>query len=78
MESPSGSFSWFGGKRFYGPPPCLLDTNLKCFWYFPQLFLFMFSKNKLPLFQNLAMVVRQRQSTLMAKPVDFSRLDKVL
>ena len=35
-------------------------------------------KSVLNLFQNLAMVMRQRQSTLMAKPADFSRLDKVL
>ena len=36
------------------------------------------SKNVLTLLQNLATVVRQRQSTLMAKLADFSRLDKVL
>ena len=35
-------------------------------------------KNILTLFQNLAMVMRQRQFTLMAKPADLSRLDKVL
>ena len=36
------------------------------------------SKNILTLFQNLAMVMRQRKPTLMANPTDFSRLDKVL
>ena len=36
------------------------------------------SKNFLTLFQNLAKVMRQRKSTLMAKPTDFSRLDKAL
>ena len=35
-------------------------------------------KNILTLFQNLAKVVRQRQSNLMAKPADFSRLYKDL
>ena len=35
-------------------------------------------KNILTLFQNLAMVMRQRQFTLMAKLADLSRLDKVL
>ena len=35
-------------------------------------------KNILTLFKNLAKVARQRQSTLMAKPADFSRLDEVL
>ena len=37
-----------------------------------------FFKNILTLFQNLAKVVRQRKSTLMAKPADFSKLDEVL
>ena len=37
----------------------------------------MVSKNVLTLFQNLAMVMRQRKSTLMANPADLSRLDKV-
>ena len=46
---------------------------------FSQLFFsFVVSKNMLTLLQNLAMVMRQRQSTLMAKPTDLSRLDKVL
>ena len=27
-------FSSFGGKMFYGPPPCLFETNLKYFWVF--------------------------------------------
>ena len=36
------------------------------------------SKNVLNLFQNLATVMRQRHSTLMAKPANFSRFDKVL
>ena len=35
-------------------------------------------KSVLNLFHNLATVMRQRQSTLRAKPADFSRLDKVL
>ena len=35
-------------------------------------------KNILALFQNLATVMRQRHSILMAKPTDFSRLDKDL
>ena len=34
------------------------------------------SKNMLTLFQNLATVMRQRQSTPMVEPVDFPRLDK--
>ena len=33
------------------------------------------SKNFLTLFQNLATVMRQIQSTLMAKPANFLRLD---
>ena len=41
-------------------------------------FSFLVVKNILIFFQNLAKVVRQRQSTLMAKPTDFSRLDEVL
>ena len=72
-------FSSFGGKRFYGPPPCLLDTNLKYFWFFSELiFSCVVSENVLTLFQNLATVMRQRQSTLMAKLADLSRLDKLL
>ena len=35
-------------------------------------------KSVLHLFQNLATVMRQRQSTLMAKLANFSRLDKHL
>ena len=35
-------------------------------------------KSVLNLFHNLATVMRQRQCTLMAKPADFSRLDKLL
>ena len=35
-------------------------------------------KSVLNLFYNLATVMRQRQSTLMAKPTDLSRLDKIL
>ena len=63
---------------FYGPPPCLLDTNLKYFFGFCELFFCcVVSKSVLNLFQNLATVMRQRQSTLMAKPADLSRLDKV-
>ena len=34
--------------------------------------------NNLTLFQNLAMVMRQRQFTLMAKPANLSMLDKIL
>ena len=60
-------FSSFGGKRFYGPPPCLLNTNLKYFWVFLSFFSPMGSKIILNLFQHLATVMRQRQSTLMAK-----------
>ena len=37
-----------------------------------------FFKNSLTLLQNLARVVRQRQSTLMAKLADFPRLDNTL
>ena len=36
------------------------------------------SKSVLNLFQNLATVMRQIQSTLMVKPAGLSRLDKVL
>ena len=68
----------FRGKRFYGPPPCLFDTNLKYFRFSGLFFSCVVSKNVLTLFQNLAMVMRQRNSTLMAKPADFSRLDKDL
>ena len=68
----------FRGKRFYGPPPCLLNTNLKYFGFSELFFSCVVSKNVLTLFQNLAMVMRQRKCTLMAKPTDFSRLDKVL
>ena len=72
-------FSSFGGKRFYGPPPCLLATNIKYFWVFLSYFLVpLVLKSVLNLFQNLAMVMRQRQSTLMAKLADISRLDKLL
>ena len=35
-------------------------------------------KNNLTMFQNLAMVMRQRQYALMAKIADISRLDKIL
>ena len=41
-------------------------------------FSFVVSKNVLTLFQNLATVMRQRQSTLMAKLADPSRFDKLL
>ena len=41
-------------------------------------FICMVFNNNLTLFQNLATIMRQRQSTLMAKPTDLSRLDKVL
>ena len=72
-------FSSFGGKRFYGPPPCLLNTNLKYFWVFLSCFsVLLVLKSVLNLFQNLATVMRQRQSTLMAKPAELSRLDKLL
>ena len=55
------------------------------FYYQSEIFLvfseFFFScvvfKNILTLFQNLPTVMRQRQSTLMAKPTNFSRFDKV-
>ena len=53
-------------------------TNLKFFLVFTELLLFVVSENKIPLLQNLATVVRQRQSTLMAKLADFPRLDKNL
>ena len=53
-------------------------TNLKCFWYFLSYFISVVSKNVLTLLQNLATVVIQRQSTLMAKLAVFSRLDEVL
>ena len=64
---------------FYAPPPCLLDTNLKYFLGFSELFFScVVSKNILTLLQNLAMIMRQRNCTLMAKLADFSRLDKAL
>ena len=49
------------------------------FLVFSELFFIcVVSKNVLTLLQNLAMVVRQIQSILMAKLADFSRLDKAL
>ena len=48
------------------------------FLVFSELFLFVVSKNKIPLLQNLATVMRQRNSTLMAKLADFPRLDNTL
>ena len=71
-------FSSFGGKRFYGPPPCLLNTTLKYFLGFLSFFSPMGSKSILNLFQHLATVMRQIQSALMAKLADPSKLDKVL
>ena len=68
-------FISFGGKMFYGPPPC---TNLKCFGFLLSFFSPMGSKNVLNVFQHLATVMRQRQSTLMAKLADPSRFDKLL
>ena len=41
-------------------------------------FICVVSKNVLNLLQNLATVVRRRQSILMPKLADFSRLDKAL
>ena len=35
-------------------------------------------KNVLTLFQNLATVMRQKQSTLMAEPAEVSRFDRLL
>ena len=70
-------FSSFGGKRFYGPPPCLLNTNLKYFRFSELFFSPVVYKSALNLFQNLATIMRQRQSTLMAKLADPSRLDKL-
>ena len=70
---------FYDPPRFYGPPPCLLDTNMKYFWCFSELFFScVVSNNILTLFQNLATVMIQRKSTLMAKPTDLSRLDKLL
>ena len=63
-------FSSFGGKRFYGPPPCLLNTNLKYFLVFLSFFSPMGSKSVLNLFQHLAMMMRQSMFTLMAKLAD--------
>ena len=61
-------FSSFGGKRFYDPPPCLLNTNLKYFLGFLSYFsVLLVLKCVSNLFQNLATVMRQSQSTLMAK-----------
>ena len=69
-------FSSFGGKRFYGPPPCF---QCEIFFGFLSYFLVLLvAKSVLNLFHNLATVMRQRQSTLMAKPTDPSRLDKFL
>ena len=49
------------------------------FLVFSELFFIgVVSKNVLTLLQNLATVVRQRQSTLMAKPAVLSRLDEDL
>ena len=68
----------FRGKRFYGPPPCLFEYQSKIFMGFLSFFSPIGSKSVLNMFQNLATVMRQRQSTLMAKLVDPSRFDKFL
>ena len=48
------------------------------FLVFSELFLFVAEKNVLTLSQNLATVMKQRHSILMAKQADFPRLDKKL
>jgi len=65
-------------KRFYGPLPSLLVSNLKCFLGFLSYFSVVVCKNVLTLFQNLATIMRQRECTLMAKLADFPRLDEDL
>ena len=71
-------FSSFGGKRFYGPPPCLFKYQFEIFLGFLSFFSPMGSKSVLNLFQHLATVMRQRNSTLMAKLADPSSFDKLL
>ena len=79
VESPSGKFLALKEvKRFYGPLPILLVSNLKCFLGFLSYFSVVVCKNVLTMFQNLARVMRQRECTLMAKLADFPRLDKAL
>ena len=57
----------------------LLNTNLKYFMGFLSYFsILLVPKSVLNLLHNLATVMRQRQSTLMAKPTELSRFDKVL
>ena len=63
-------FSSFGGKRFYGPTPCLFEYQSKIFLGFLSFFSPMGSKSVLNMFQHLATVMRQRNFTLMAKLVD--------
>ena len=72
------SFSSFGGKRFYGPPPCLFEYQSEIFLGFMSFFGLMGSKSVLNMFQNLATVMRQRNSALLAKLSDPSRFDKLL
>ena len=71
-------FSSFGGKRFYGPPPCLFEYQSKIFLCFLSYFSPMGSRSVLNLFQHLATMMRQREFTLMAKLADPSRFDKLL
>ena len=71
-------FSSFGGKRFYGPPPCLFEYQYEIFLGFMSFFSPMGSKSVLNLFQHLATVTRQIKSTLMAKLADPSSFDKFL
>ena len=56
-----------------------IGYHSEIFFGFSELFFScVVSKNILTLFQNLVTVMRQRQSTLMAKSADLSRLDKIL
>ena len=56
-----------------------IENQSEIFLGFSKLFFScMVFKNILTLFQNLAMIMRQKEFILMAKQTDLSRLDKVL
>ena len=67
-------FSSFGGKMFYGPPPCLFEYQSNIFLGFLSFFSPMGSNSILNVFQCLAMVMRQRKFTLMARLADSFRV----
>ena len=60
-------FSSFGGKIFYGPPPCLFEYQSEIFFGFLSFFSSMGSKSVLNMFQHLATMMRHIKFTLMAK-----------